>query len=269
MMSSKRVIFISGSGKCGTSVIANAFYAAGFPMGTKDDLIIYEGSRGNVGGYWEHREILEINQRILAYNGIDWHISPPSLPLRIDLSLRQQMRSLTERLPDGFCCKEPRLVWTADLWREWFDEICLVAVFRNPAGFRRSIAHVWPERFSSDGDAEDSVEMGIWAAANRRLLELAEIFPCHWICFDDPVPVLKRRLAQIIRHLGRTFNEHAFEDFYRPEERRFSSEKDIDESANQLPRPVTALYQQLRGRAGTTGLRVQQNDLAQSGANSA
>lgn len=101
--------------------------------------------------------------------------------------------------------------------------------------------------------------MGIWAAANRRLLELAQIFPCHWICFDDPVPVLKRRLTQVMRQFGRTFNEDAFEKFYRPEERRFSSEKDIDESVNELPGPVTALYQQLRDRAGTTGLEAQQN----------
>lgn len=236
-------------------------------MGTADDLVIYEGSRGNVKGYWEHREILEMNQRILAHNGADWHITPSYLPLRLDSNVRHQMRSLAERLPDGFCCKEPRLVWTADLWREWFSEICLIAVFRNPSGFRRSIAHVWPERFAAEGLCEQSIEMRIWMSANRRLLELSEIFRCHWICFDDPVAVLKRRLSEIMEEFGRTFDRAAFEEFYRPQERRFSSERDISKSRSELPVVVSALYQQLREKARTRHPGAQQSVAKHNGSN--
>src|SRR5206468_601601 len=134
-----------------------------------------------------------------------------------------------------FCCKGPRLVWTVDLWSEFFSDVTLVAVFRNPAGFRRSVAHVWPERFSANSEARESAELNIWEAANRRLLELSRRFPCHWICFDDEIPVLKRRLEGVIGALGRAFDPNAFDAFFAPEERRFSSAIDLEESSHGLP----------------------------------
>ena len=247
-MSGKRAIFITGSGKCGTSVVAHSFYSAGFPMGPQSELVIYEGSRGNINGYWEHREMLEINQRILALNSADWHAAPSSLPLQLDSNVREQMRILSEKVPDGFCCKEPRLVWTADLWAEWFPSLTLVAVFRNPSGFRRSIAHVWPEEFSAGGG--DDVEFRIWAAANRRLLDLANRFLCYWVSFDEPVHFLKERLSFVIGQMGKTFDPNAFDAFYIPEERRFSSPADIEKSTCQVPAPIASLYQELTHRAG-------------------
>jgi len=219
-------------------------------MGSLADLVMHEGAKGHVGGYWEHAGVLEMDRQILAYNRADWHVIPTSLPLQLDGELREQMRCLAEMLPDGFCCKEPRLVWTADLWSEWFRDITLIAVFRNPAGFRRSVAYVAAQdRFPSNGDLEDCLELTIWEAANRRLLELARCFPCHWICFDDPIPVLKNRLVHVIRQLGRVFDPAAFDAFFVPEERRFSSAADIDDSIRRLPSPIAALYQELRALA--------------------
>jgi hypothetical protein len=158
------------------------------------------------------------------------------------------MRALAEKVPDGFCCKEPRLVWTAGLWSEFLPDLTLIGVFRNPAGFRRSVAHVWPDRYSV-GVLEDSQALGTWEAMNRKLLELGRRFPIYWICFDDPVPALKERLRLIIGKLGRQFNEAAFDSFYVPEERRFSSEGDINDSLHNLPPTFPELYQELRAAA--------------------
>jgi hypothetical protein len=215
-------------------------------MGSMADLVIGEGTKGNIRGFWEHAGILEVDRKIMAYNGAKWQLVPAVLPLQLDADLRRQMGALAETLPDGFCCKEPRLVWTADLWSQWFPQLTLIAVFRNPAGFRRSVAQVWPDEFSAAGEARDSLELSIWEASNRRLLELARRFPCHWICFDDPVPLLKRRLQQVIAQLGRTFDSDSFDSFFIPEERRFSSPFDIHDSTLALPKQIAALYQELQ-----------------------
>jgi hypothetical protein len=245
-MRNKKAIFITGSGKCGTSLVAHSFFSSGLPMGSEEDLIIYKGGIGNINGYWEHAAILELNREILARNQAEWAEPPATLPLRIDEALRDRMRALVETLPDRFCCKEPRLVWTADLWAEWFTEITIVAVFRNPSGFRRSIANVWPNKFSADSSNQNSRELLIWEASNRRLLDLGSRFPCYWICFDDPAPVLKRRLEGIIDRLGGTFDGGKFDASFIPAERRFSSEADLNASMHGLPEPVVNLYGQLK-----------------------
>jgi hypothetical protein len=214
-------------------------------MGAEDDLVICKGSHGNINGYWEHAAILELNREILARNGADWFTPPTTLPLLLDDDLRARMSALAGALPDRFCCKEPRLVWTADLWAEWFTEIAIVAVFRNPSGFGRSVANVWPDRFSAGSRDRDSGQMRIWEVANRRLLDLAHMFPCYWVCFDDPVETLKKRLERIIAELGGTFDANAFETFFIPSERRFSTDTDVNTSMSGLPEEIVGLHGKL------------------------
>jgi hypothetical protein len=91
-------------------------------MGSVDSIIIYKGGIGNVNGYWEHAAVLQLNQEILAQNGADWSAPPPRLPLTIDNDLRIRVPALAESLPDGFCCKEPWLVWTAELSAEYLPK---------------------------------------------------------------------------------------------------------------------------------------------------
>lgn len=246
-MCRKRAIFITGSGKCGSSVIAHSFFAAGFPMGEIQDLVIHEGAVGNIRGYWEHARVLQINRDILEFNNADWDRFP-HLPLRLNDDLRAQMRELAETVPDGFCCKEPRLVWTVELWAECFPDFTLVVPFRNPAGFVRSIAFKWPEKYSADRalSDSDSNELRIWEVSNRRLLALSRNVTAHWICFDDPIPVFENRLGEIIRSLGKTMNTEAFYRFFIPAERRFSSEEDIIFSTSALPQRIRDLYAELR-----------------------
>jgi hypothetical protein len=229
--------------------VAQAFFEAGFSMGREAELAIHKNARGNIGGYWEHVRIKDVNRKILAENGRDWHGMKAGRKLSISADLRNEMRSLTIRLPDGFCSKDPRHVWTMDFWSEFFDNITLIGLFRNPIGFVRSLTYKWPERYQLDGEAETNPPLDIWQATNRRLLELSRSYRCLWLCFDDPVPMLKERLGLIIGELGRTFDGAVFDAHYIAEERRHSDKQDIQESLEQLPRPVAELYQELREAA--------------------
>jgi hypothetical protein len=241
----KSAIFITGSGRCGTSVVSHSFYSAGFPMGSPDEMYIYEGAEANVKGFWEFKDILDTDAAILAYNGCDWD-RPPTRPLEISTELFARMQDVASRVPDGFCCKDPRLAVTVEVWKQVFDRITLVACFRNPAGFLRSIAKVWPDKYSATSDRWESMhELKIWEVYNERLLALSRQYPVHWIWFDDSVPALKASLARVISQLGKRFSEGAFDGFYVPEERRFSGQDVQETSEFILPEKTRDIYRQL------------------------
>jgi hypothetical protein len=225
----KRAIFITGSGKCGTSVVAYSFFAAGFPMGGESELCRVQGGAGNIRGTWEHVKVREFNVRLLEHNNATWDKLPEHLPLSVDSGLEREMTSFIETLPDEFCCKEPRLVWTADVWAKYFREIIIVAAFRNPLGFSQSIASVWPDQFRplAPSLSAPSLELEIWERTNRRLLNLQRWFPCYWICFDDSPKMIKARIKEITDSLGGNFSEAAFDDFYVPDAHRHSSNEDV------------------------------------------
>lgn len=237
----KPAVFITGSGKCGTSVVAHSFFAAGFPMGSLDDLHIFEG-HGNVRGLWEHRKVLELNCEILKYNSCDWH-TPHHDELKVSEDTLERMRFLADSVPAGFCCKDPRLVTTFSAWSRVFDPITVVGCFRNPGGFAKSIVNVWPDKFTSS--PEDTAKaLDLWSLYNTRLLSYADRVPVHWVDFDESLPNLKSRIASVMTRLGRTFNEGAFEEFFIPAERRFSAEAQ-QRGGSEVPAHIMNLYDRL------------------------
>jgi hypothetical protein len=115
-------------------------------------------------------------------------------------------------------------------------------------GFRRSIANVWPDRFTAD-DQPSSPELRLWEASNLRLLELARRFQCYWVCFDDEIETIKTRLNYIMAQLGGRLDSAAFDAAFIPAERRFSSNSDIRASMFGLPESLTRLYHGLKDYA--------------------
>jgi hypothetical protein len=245
----KHAILITGSGKCGTSVVSYCFFAAGFAMGTQEDLRIYPGMNDNIHGSWEHAMVQDLDVEMLAENGAEWSRPPTQLPLRVSPGLRNRLQDFAHGLPEEFCCKDPRLVWTADLWAEHFERVTIVGCFRNPAGFGCSVARTWPDQFgkSADSPTHDSEAISIWEKSNRRLLDLSRRFKCYWISFDDDRGMLKQRIYDIIQRLGRALDDAEFDRFFADPERRFSGRAELELSA-QLSRSAREVYSALLER---------------------
>ena len=239
----KPAIFITGSGKCGTSVVAHCFFASGFPMGTLEDLHIFEG-RGNLRGLWEHKRTLDLNCEILEFNSCDWH-TPSQEALKVSEEMRERLRLFAESVPAWFCCKDPRFVSTFSAWYGLFDPIAIVGCFRHPAGFIKSLVNVWPDKYSTGSRHDRTKAFELWNLYSTRLLSLAEQVPVHWIDFDESLPNLKFRIASVISRFGRIFNEQAFDQFYIPTERRFSHEAESGMSGLDVPKHVLEVYDRL------------------------
>ena len=198
-------------------------------MGDPDIALIAVGDQWNQRGYWEHRQVLNINERILAENGLAWGQIPKNLPLTVSAALKLEMEAFLDNFPEEFCCKDPRFVWTADIWASLAESTTIVAAFRNPSGFVKSISNVWPAAFDARRGLSEarSVELTIWEESNRRLLELSATYPCSWICFDETTKILKANLREIIGQLGKTLNEERFDEFFCPSLRHFSTRDEV------------------------------------------
>jgi hypothetical protein len=71
--STQRNLFILGSGRSGTSMVAGLFRNAGYFMGDK----LHEPRHSNPLGFFEDAAVNNINESILA-----WRVYPPTRQLR-------------------------------------------------------------------------------------------------------------------------------------------------------------------------------------------
>ena len=62
-------ILVLGMHRSGTSALAGSLALTGVALG--DDLL--PANEGNVTGYWEHRRLIALNERVLASLGATWH----------------------------------------------------------------------------------------------------------------------------------------------------------------------------------------------------
>lgn len=134
----KRVVFVLGMHRSGTSSLAGALNACGVWLG--DDLIGADPGI-NAKGYWEHRELVHINEALLEACGQRWFYPEASravlkhLEGGVDQDCLHSARRFVDQVPLRdriFAIKDPRLCLTAPFWYERFRE----------QGFEVSVIHL-------------------------------------------------------------------------------------------------------------------------------
>ncbi len=130
----------------------------------------------NARGYWEQRDIYEINEQILHAFGGTW-ANPPELPQGWERSpaldgIRDQARDSLTTLFGAenrrWAWKDPRASVTLPFWRELIGDMDYVLCVRNPADVAASLA----KRDNEDLDFEDSV--ALWLLYLRAALKDTE-----------------------------------------------------------------------------------------------
>lgn len=151
-MSGKRstAILILGPGRSGTSLTARLLNLAGVYLGPEEDLLTRTGIPVNPRGFWEHRGLSRINQRILSRLGGSWS-EPPPLPSGWEASKelaseREDARALLARTFGGHALwgwKDSRNSLTMPFWRPLVEELgCearYVICLRNPVDAAASL----------------------------------------------------------------------------------------------------------------------------------
>lgn len=150
-MASSHLLMILGMHRSGTSALSGAIACSGVYFG--DDLLDAEAGV-NDKGFWEHRELVSINEALLSQAGIQWHTPNATQhlndvnanPAAVDALWQRAIQLIQFLVADhaAVAIKDPRLCLLAPFWRAVCNElnvsVSVVHLLRHPAQVQASLA---------------------------------------------------------------------------------------------------------------------------------
>lgn len=193
------VICVLGSGRSGTSAVANLVRELGVYLGPEDH--VQKPTAWNPEGCWEHLGLLQINLSIFErYGGTSlvppafppgWHTSP-------DLAeLRARARRI---IADDFAgrplwgWKDPTACLTLPFWQEVVGDARYVICVRNPVDVAASLRKqgVWPFDVAIDAWIERYLSAFLFTSGSPRL----------FFSFDDYFQSPREQIEQLATFIG-------------------------------------------------------------------
>jgi hypothetical protein len=138
-------VIILGMHRSGTSLAAEIAYRWGAYIDTS---LLIETNDGNPRGYWEHRHLVELNDKLLAMVHSSWKVPPTEegrkhlTRLAKDGSFRDRALSLLETLNPNqtvWLWKDPRLCILLPFWKEIWGSVVYLVPIRDPMAISSSL----------------------------------------------------------------------------------------------------------------------------------
>ena len=188
-------IFVLGMHRSGTSAVARILNLMGCYFGVEDAGTA--ASEENPKGFWERKDVRQLNDAILRNAGFDWdrmaHFDVGDLTEGDRAVYQEAVREVVFRL-DGhrpWFIKEPRCCLTFDLWRSCLETPACVIAFRHPLDVARSL-----ERRNA---MPLETGLALWEAYNVSALGASEGVPRAVVSYDalmaDPRETVRRVAA--------------------------------------------------------------------------
>jgi hypothetical protein len=240
-------VVVLGMHRSGTSCATRILHRLGVYLGEN---FCTEPMPSNLTGHWEARDVVAINDQILAHSGGSWDKVPDQLTwnTECDQQIKRTLAQFATRAIYGW--KDPRTTITFPAWKQHLPAYTLLATIRHPFAVAQSLA-------VRDG-LDIAAGLRLWSVYNRHLLEHIslerEVF---WFPYDEPALVLTAHLRRLCAHLQLPFGDDAM-DAVNPY-LRHSREGDDPAAGEAL-----ALYEELLGRS-----RASLNTAAASNADAA
>ena len=199
-MSSNTAILVAGMHRSGTSALAGALNLLGIPLGSR----LLESGPDNPKGYWEHRDIVVVHERLLAALGSRWD-DVRALPdgWLSSEPARRAAAAITEIIERDFAgiplwaVKDPRLCRVLPLWFEVLDKLgtrpMVLFMVRDPGEVSASIAerNLWAPPIGEI----------LWLRYVTESLEHSHRVPRSVVTFDallaDPAVTLSNVLSEL------------------------------------------------------------------------
>ena len=149
-MVGKKNIVVLGMHRSGTSMFADIISRLGFYTGETEELL--EPQVDNPKGFWERRDVVQLNDLILKEAGGSW-FNPPISTYEKDYTKKMTniLAALASR-NSPWLIKDPRLLLTWPLWKEALKNAVPIIVHRSPLDVARSLKnrHGFPLSFGLD-----------------------------------------------------------------------------------------------------------------------
>lgn len=145
-MDTSTAVVVLGMHRSGTSALAGMLGILGIQFGKS----LLPAQSDNPRGFWEHREVVDLNERVLASFGSSWDDMQPPQPYWWEDERAAQFREEIRRILTGafgktqlWGIKDPRLCKLFPLWRRCLDDIgCktyFILIHRHPLDVANSL----------------------------------------------------------------------------------------------------------------------------------
>ncbi len=139
-------VIVLGMHRSGTSALAGTLHHLGVDFGSR----LMPGSPDNPRGYWEHHEVVRVNQRLMADLGYAWHdirsLSAGFEKSELALRARRELSAILVRDFSGVSpwgLKDPRLCRLLPLWMTLLAELGVkprfILALRHPVDVAASL----------------------------------------------------------------------------------------------------------------------------------
>jgi len=229
----KTVAVVLGMHRSGTSAMAGVLAGLGVNFGSVNNLI-GALSEVNAKGFWEHREIVMLNEELLTALGSSWDdvrgIDPKLFKLAGVCEIKENIKTVLRRdflnLP-LWGLKDPRLCKLLPVWLDIFKEIDVTPqffiVYRHPVEVARSLE-------KRDGLLLEKA-YALWLSYVFPSELFSRGFPRTFIAYDCLLDnwrsTMKRALSELYLFLDNDFNNfHSIDSFLSPELRHMVSNQE-------------------------------------------
>lgn len=233
---SSRAIVVLGMHRSGTSLVTEILSAMGCHPGMPETLT--PPDMFNPTGYWEHREVVDIDEAIMKALSAGWtqdvlnaDVSRLTDAQRAEFAARA--RAVVQSL-QGYgplVLKDPRMSLLFPLWREVLETPVCVIAWRDPFAVARSL---WTR------DKQPLlVSLAVWEHYNRTLLRDTEGLPRILVSYEE----LLAEPARIVRVLHEALTGLGFSELTIPPEEsiRRTVNPDFNRSARHARRDESLL----------------------------
>lgn len=177
--------------RSGTSCLTGALERCGVYLGD-----VRRTGTHNKRGYFEVRQVQQLQDDILEVNMGSWHNPPKNIV--VSASHKQALSEIINQLSihGPFALKDPRSLLIANVWKEIGGKSCQpIGTFRHPMAVAQSLAK----------RNQLTIEHGLnlWKIYNTELINAHKAFPFPLIHYDLSK---KTSYTRTIVHLARTLN---------------------------------------------------------------
>lgn len=190
----RRQIAVLGMHRSGTSVVAQLIAAMGAYAG--EDAKLPKGDAFNPSGYWEHRDVVALNEEILRSLDASWGapLQIPQTPPSPAFVERARTIAQTLAAHGTSVLKDPRMSILFPYWRDALDNPACVLVWREPAAVARSL--------ESRDDIPLPAGLALWEEYTRAMLVATRGVPRVLVSYEELVADPIRFAARLHEFFG-------------------------------------------------------------------
>jgi len=192
-------LIILGMHRSGTSCLAGTLEQAGVCLG-----IVSYYNKYNKKGNKENTRIMNLNNKILEYNGASWD-NPPKKTMWTKKhetegqAIIYDLERNCNTLYWGF--KDPRTLLLLSFWNKLIPDAKYIGTYRNPISVAKSL------NTRKNSNININKGLSLWLAYNKRLIEFSQETPFPLLSFDESAKQYTKKLNQVCKLYGLPYFE--------------------------------------------------------------